>query len=108
MTKVPLRGVIIWLALLRRRSTWSPPAAARPGGSPCHDAESQLARITAPTLVTFGRFDLVCSMRFAETLTGNIKNAELHVFEDCAHAPIYQNVEAFNQRTLAFLDKHAA
>ena len=71
-----------------------------------HDAASQLARITAPTLVTFGRFDLVCSMRFAETLTGNIKNAELHVFEDCAHAPIYQNVEVFNQRTLAFLNKH--
>jgi pimeloyl-ACP methyl ester carboxylesterase len=72
-----------------------------------HDAESQLARITAPTLVTFGRFDLVCSMRFADALTATIKNAELHVFEDCSHAPIYQNVEAFNQRTLAFLDKHA-
>jgi pimeloyl-ACP methyl ester carboxylesterase len=71
-----------------------------------HDAESQLARITAPTLVTFGRFDLVCSMRFAETLTGHIKLADLHVFEDCSHAPIYQNVEAFNQRTLAFLDQH--
>ena len=44
-------------------------------------------------------------MRFADALTANIKNAELHVFEDCSHAPIYQNVEAFNQRTLAFLDK---
>jgi 2-hydroxy-6-oxonona-2,4-dienedioate hydrolase len=71
-----------------------------------HDAAAPLARITVPTLVTFGRFDLVCSMRFAEALTGNIKDAELHVFEDCSHAPIYQNVEAFNQRTLAFLDKH--
>ena len=71
-----------------------------------HDAETQLARIMAPTLVTFGRFDLVTSTRFVDTLTGNIKNAELHVFEDCAHAPIYQNVEAFNDRTLAFLNKH--
>jgi pimeloyl-ACP methyl ester carboxylesterase len=71
-----------------------------------HGAESQLARISAPTLVTFGRFDLVTSVRFAATLTGSIKNAELHVFEDCSHAPIYQNVEAFNQRTLAFLNKH--
>jgi len=42
----------------------------------------------------------------AETLTGKVTNAELHVFEDCAHAPIYQNVQAFNERTLAFLDKH--
>ena len=71
-----------------------------------HDVEAQLARITAPTLVTFGRFDLVTSTRFADALTGGIKNAELHVFEDCAHTPIYQNVEAFNQRTLAFLNKH--
>jgi hypothetical protein len=30
------------------------------------------------------------------------------VFEDCAHAPIYQNVEEFNQRTLAFLRRHQA
>ena len=71
-----------------------------------HDAEAQLARIMVPTLVTFGRFDFVTSTRFADTLTANIKNAELHVFEDCAHAPIYQNVEAFNQRTLEFLNKH--
>ena len=71
-----------------------------------HDAEAQLARITAPTLVTFGRFDLVTSMRFADTLTMNIKNTELHVFEDCSHTAIYQNVEAFNQRTLAFLNDH--
>src|ERR671936_2815225 len=47
-----------------------------------HDAESQLARITAPTLVTFGRFDLITSTRFADALTGNIKNADLHVFEE--------------------------
>ena len=72
-----------------------------------HDAQSQLARITAPTLVTFGRFDQVTSTRFTEALTGTITNAELHIFEDCAHAPIYQNVEAFNERTLMFLDKHA-
>jgi pimeloyl-ACP methyl ester carboxylesterase len=72
-----------------------------------HDAEAQLARIAAPTLVTFGRFDLVCSVRFAAALTGAIEDAELHVFEDCSHAPIYQSVEAFNQRTLAFLNQHA-
>jgi 3-oxoadipate enol-lactonase len=72
-----------------------------------HDAAAQLARITAPTLVTFGRFDVLTSARFADALTGSIENAELHVFEDCAHTPIYQNVEAFNQRTLAFLTQHA-
>jgi 3-oxoadipate enol-lactonase len=72
-----------------------------------HDATAQLGRITAPTQVTFGRHDLVCSTRFADALTGGIAGAELVVFEDCAHAPIYENVQAFNDRTLAFLQRHS-
>jgi pimeloyl-ACP methyl ester carboxylesterase len=72
-----------------------------------HDASAQLGRITAPTQVTFGRHDLVCSTRFADALTGGIAGAELVVFEDCAHAPIYENVQAFNARTLEFLQRHS-
>ncbi len=72
-----------------------------------HDAEAQLPKVTCPTQITFGRFDLVTSMRFADALTGGIKHAELAVFEDCSHAPIYQNVAAFNERTLAFLRRYA-
>jgi pimeloyl-ACP methyl ester carboxylesterase len=72
-----------------------------------HDALAQLPRIAAPTQITFGRHDLVCSPRFAEAMTGGIKGNELLVFEDCAHAPIYENVAAFNQKTLDFLGRHA-
>jgi pimeloyl-ACP methyl ester carboxylesterase len=71
-----------------------------------HDAQSQLERVVCPTLVTFGRYDVVTSTRFADALTGGISGAELMVFEDCSHAPIYQNVAAFNERTLAFLQQH--
>jgi pimeloyl-ACP methyl ester carboxylesterase len=71
-----------------------------------HDALDMLASITAPTLVTYGRHDLVTSTRFAEPLTNGIADAELLVFEDCSHAPIYENVEAFNARTLEFLKRH--
>jgi pimeloyl-ACP methyl ester carboxylesterase len=56
--------------------------------------------------VTFGRFDVVTSTRFADTLTGGIRGSQLMVFEDCSHAPIYQNVAAFNERTIAFLQQH--
>jgi pimeloyl-ACP methyl ester carboxylesterase len=73
-----------------------------------HDVESQLEWITAPTQLTFGQRDLLTSTRFAERLTRGIRESELSVFEDCAHAPIYQRVEEFNQRTLAFLRRHAA
>jgi len=73
-----------------------------------HDCLAALGRITAPTLVTFGRFDMCTSTRFADPLSKGIKGSEVHVFEDCSHAPIYENVQDFNQVTLAFLQKHAA
>jgi len=68
-----------------------------------HDATAVIGHIQAPTLVTFGRHDAVTSTRFAAPLTEAIKDAELHIFEDCSHAPIYENVEDFNRRTLEFL-----
>ena len=72
-----------------------------------HDCLSQLSRITAPTQITFGRRDAVTSTRFAEPLKNGIKNSEVVVFEDCAHAPLYEKVDDFNQRTLAFLKAHS-
>ena len=70
-----------------------------------HDASGELGRIKAPTQITFGRHDMVTSTRFADALKGGIKGSELLVFEDCAHAPIYENVADFNAKTLAFLKR---
>jgi 3-oxoadipate enol-lactonase len=72
-----------------------------------HDASAALGSITAPTLITFGKHDLVTSTRFAEPLSSGIGNSEIVVFEDASHAPIYEQVEEFNQRTLAFLQAHS-
>jgi len=72
-----------------------------------HDAAAQLGKVRAPTQITFGRYDMVCSTRFADPLKNGIKNSELHIFEDCSHAPLYENVPAFNERTLSFLRKHS-
>ena len=72
-----------------------------------HDAEAQLGKIRAPTQITFGRHDKVTSPRFADQLKNGIQNSELYIFEDCSHAPLYENVPAFNEKTLAFLNKHA-
>ena len=72
-----------------------------------HDATAVLGSIQAPTLITFGRHDLVCSTRFAAPLSEAIGNSEVIVFEDCSHAPIYENIPSFNQATLAFLQKHS-
>lgn len=71
-----------------------------------HDAAAQLDRITAPTQITFGRTDLVTSTRFADRMNGNIRDSELLIFEGCAHAPLYEKVEEFNQKTSGFLQRH--
>ncbi len=71
-----------------------------------HDCDAQLGRIQAPTQITFGRLDMVTSTRFAARMKDQIKGSELLVFEGCAHAPIYEKVEEFNQQTLKFLQRH--
>jgi pimeloyl-ACP methyl ester carboxylesterase len=91
------------------RSRPMPPADAfqrQSGAVLDHDAQSQLDRIEAPTLITFGRHDMVTSTRFAEPLREGIKHSEVAVFEGSSHAPIYEQVEEFNARTLAFLQAH--
>jgi len=71
-----------------------------------HDAEAQLSRIIAPTLITFGRHDLATSTRFADRMTSKIRNSKLLILEGSSHAPIYEQVEEFNAKTLAFLKRH--
>jgi 3-oxoadipate enol-lactonase len=72
-----------------------------------HDVAAQLGRITVPTQITFGHRDLVTSTRFADRMTNAIRSSELLIFEGCCHAPIYEKVEEFNRKTLAFLRRQA-
>ena len=92
------------------RSRPMPPVDAfmrQSGAVLAHDATAILGSVQAPTLITYGRHDIVTSTRFAAPLTEGIANTELIVFEDCAHAAIYEDVEGFNTRTLDFLQRHS-
>jgi 3-oxoadipate enol-lactonase len=73
-----------------------------------HDASGVLGRIEAPCQITFGQRDAATSTRFAGPLTEAIGGSELVIFEDCAHAPIYENVAEFNARTMSFLLRHSS
>ncbi len=68
-----------------------------------HDASGILAEINAPTLITFGARDLVCSTRFAEPLNSGIAGSELTVFDHLSHAGLHEDPETFNRTTLDFL-----
>jgi pimeloyl-ACP methyl ester carboxylesterase len=71
-----------------------------------HDVEAQLGRIAVPTLITIGRHDQVTSLRFADRLKKAIRDSELLIFDGCAHAPLYESTDEFNQKTLAFVQRH--
>jgi pimeloyl-ACP methyl ester carboxylesterase len=73
-----------------------------------HDASAALRRIDAPTLITFGARDLVCSTRFAAPLESGIANSELVIFDHLSHAGLHEDPETFNRATLDFLRRHAA
>ena len=68
-----------------------------------HDASAVVGEIGAPTLITVGARDLVCSPRFAEPLTSGIGGSELVVFEHLSHAGLHEDPETFNRVTLDFL-----
>jgi hypothetical protein len=67
-----------------------------------HDALGQLGKVAAPTQITFGRHDTVTSTRFAEPLRVGVKKSEDHVFEDCAHAVIYETSPRSTRRPSRF------
>jgi pimeloyl-ACP methyl ester carboxylesterase len=73
-----------------------------------HDASASLEAIDAPTLLTFGARDLVCSTRFAEPFTSAIAGSELVVFDHLSHAGMHEDPEAFNGATLDFLLRQRA
>jgi pimeloyl-ACP methyl ester carboxylesterase len=95
-------------AFVRSRPTQSVPDFIQQSNAVlAHDVEAHLGRIAAPTQITFGRHDQLTSTRFADRLKRGIRNSELLIFEGCAHAPLYENVAEFNQKTLGFLQRHA-
>jgi pimeloyl-ACP methyl ester carboxylesterase len=70
-----------------------------------HDASGVLGAIGAPTQITFGARDLVCSTRFAEPLKSGIAGSELVVFDHLSHAGLHEDPETFNRATLDFLQR---
>jgi len=72
-----------------------------------HNVESQLAKVKAPTQITFGKYDMITTPQRAASLHADIQGSELIIFDASSHAPIYEQTEEFNQRTLEFLQRHS-
>jgi pimeloyl-ACP methyl ester carboxylesterase len=81
-------------------------AAARIGWNPyMHDPklERRLVRVTAPTLVLWGRQDGIVSVAHGERYRDRIRGARLEVLEACGHLPPIEKPVAFAEAALRFL-----
>lgn len=72
-----------------------------------HDALDRLHKITAPTLVTVGTFDLALPPMYAREVADAIPGSELVLFEGGGHLHNMEDPEEFNAVTLDFLRRHA-
>jgi len=72
-----------------------------PLGAP--DQVATLAKIKAPTLVTWGRDDRVTPLDGALVPMRVIRNCELHVFPDCGHWAMIERKTEFERVVLEFL-----
>jgi pimeloyl-ACP methyl ester carboxylesterase len=74
-----------------------------PLGAP--DQVATLAKIAAPTLITWGRDDRVTPLDNALVPMRVIRNAELHVFPDCGHWAMLERTAEFERVVLEFLTR---
>ena len=63
----------------------------------------RLWRITAPTLVVWGREDRLLPPAYGEAYARGIPGARLHVLDGCGHLPPLEHPERFAEAVLAFL-----
>lgn len=68
-----------------------------------HNLGDKLHHIKAPTLLIWGKQDTVTPPFVAEKFHELIKNSRLHFLDECGHAPMMENPEAFNNLLDAFL-----
>lgn len=66
---------------------------------------TRLAEIAAPTLLIWGRNDLITPPPVAEEFRDRIPDAELHFIEQCGHAPMIEHPKQFNRTVIDFLRK---
>ncbi|GII96903.1 alpha/beta fold hydrolase [Sinosporangium siamense] len=67
----------------------------------------QLAQITAPTLIVWGRDNPFGEVPEATAMHEAIAGSELVLFDECGHWPQHEQAVQYNEVSLAFLAKHS-
>jgi pimeloyl-ACP methyl ester carboxylesterase len=69
------------------------------------DSESELKKITSPTLILQGDSDFTILPKNAELLAEKIPNSKLQFIEGAAHFVIIEKYEEFNNAVMSFIDE---
>ncbi|HQW11484.1 MAG TPA: alpha/beta hydrolase [Saprospiraceae bacterium] len=70
-----------------------------------HNLENQLSKLTAPTLLIWGKNDSITPPFVGEKFHELIPNSELYFIDKCAHAPMMEVPEEFNRILANFLNR---
>ncbi len=71
-----------------------------------HNVKDRLKEITVPTLLIWGKHDIVTPYKVGKTFHELIANSEFHGFEKSGHAPMMELPHQFNEVLEQFLNKH--
>lgn len=91
----PLHRPGAWQAQLKLERRWQPGWV-----------EANLERITAPTLVVWGKDDPVHPLKMAHEFGRRIQRAQVEILPACGHLPHEECPERFNQLLHTFLLEH--
>ncbi|GAB1855555.1 alpha/beta fold hydrolase [Flavobacteriaceae bacterium MHTCC 0001] len=69
---------------------------------------NRLTEITIPSLVLWGKYDMVVPVQFANESFDNLgsKDKELIVFEKSGHSPMFSEPELFADKVIQFINRH--
>jgi pimeloyl-ACP methyl ester carboxylesterase len=96
-----IRPELLWEYFVR--------TAGKPGFTPAvmalagYDFRDRLERIAPPTLIVWGRDDLVVPAEDAAGYEEGIPDSRLHIFDDCGHVPMAERPIRFNRLLTRFV-----
>lgn len=67
----------------------------------------RLSRLDMPSLLVWGRNDIVTPPEVGEEFRDRMPNARLEFIDKCGHAPMIEHPDTFNALTLEFLEERA-